>query len=290
MSRLILFILTLAITSKCFSVQVSNRTPSFDCSKSSNYVEELICEKNSYQLKRLDNRMLIEYKTLSAKVHDKNDLRKQQLQWLKSRNLCKTKECLIDSYNNRLILIRKEAISLFKISNETCFTAPYDAIFREAAITKDVKSPEKYMKVFYATSDGMELDIDLDGKADPKLTFNGAQELCGATNCWSESKIFLKINGCYKPINASFLRSGYINPEKLEKRILDIYKKGNYPKNIAVLTSYNVSGCAGSSGTRYYSALDTSKMAFETFVSIDYECDAKNDYKQVETKFWSKKH
>jgi len=288
MIRFVFIVFLSVLSSSIQAVQVSNRTPSFDCSKSSNQVEKLICAKESYRLKELDNRTLIEYKTLLTKVKDKKLLKKQQLGWLKKRNLCKTKECLANSYKNCLVEIRKEAISVFEKVEDKCFTSVYDAIFKEVSLVQGITKPEKNMEVFHATSNGRTIDMDLDGKADPILMFNGNQESCTARNCWSENKVFLDINGCYKSADVSFMRSGFIKPQNLEKRILSVYNQGNYPKNIAVLTSYDVNGCAGSSGTRYYSALNTTNMTFETFVSIEYDCDANNDYKQVETRFWSK--
>lgn len=72
---------------------------SFDCSKANNNVEKIICSDST--ISKLDNDLNIAY-VLAAKSNDFNSITTSQYDWIKERNLCKDKNCIIESYNQRI--------------------------------------------------------------------------------------------------------------------------------------------------------------------------------------------
>lgn len=83
------------------SLPITAFSASFDCSKASSPMEKNICgnEVISY----LDNTLSTVYK----KAVSKNpSVRDEQRKWIKERNLCKTDDCLIDSYQSRIDMLK----------------------------------------------------------------------------------------------------------------------------------------------------------------------------------------
>lgn len=75
-------------------------SPSFDCEKSKTDVEKMIC--SDIELVGLDNDLAIIYKNRSAKPNNRAQLINDQVQWLNSRNLCTSTECIKNSYKERI--------------------------------------------------------------------------------------------------------------------------------------------------------------------------------------------
>lgn len=74
---------------------------SFDCSKASTTVEELVC--SDPKLSALDERLASLYRTALASTQDKSTLKDQQRSWIaSSRNTCRTAACLQRSYEGRI--------------------------------------------------------------------------------------------------------------------------------------------------------------------------------------------
>lgn len=73
-------------------------TPSFDCTKASNYVEKTICINP--ELAMLDGTLASEYEAASRMVN-KDILQRQQKEWLHSRNQCKDEQCIKNAYIQR---------------------------------------------------------------------------------------------------------------------------------------------------------------------------------------------
>lgn len=263
-----------------YAFEASFKHASFNCEKAVNYVEKTICKNDSYSLKKLDNLLAREYKLLLSQDLSNPSLKKNQLSWIKARNECKDVKCIEASYNNRIKEIRLQLLSSLNKNNTTCFTNPFEAIFKEASKYEDKEIVSKIMRISIAQSDGMPLDLDLDGKADPTLQIQFAKNICRATNCRNTYMAFIKIGNCYHGVKLNTLRSTAIPPSSLDKRVYNAYNKGNYSTNIAILTSYDVSGCAGSSGTRTYSALNAATKQYESFLYIEYECDKEVRFKE----------
>lgn len=73
---------------------------SFDCAKASQLVESLICA--DAELSGLDDSLAKAYREALANAGDAEGLRSTQRQWIKSRNACKNKACLLQKYATRL--------------------------------------------------------------------------------------------------------------------------------------------------------------------------------------------
>lgn len=73
--------------------------PRFDCNKAASFVEKRLC--NNQELAALDRILMIAYKR-SRKAGDARVVRKEQLSWLKERNLCDSDDCISTQYQNRL--------------------------------------------------------------------------------------------------------------------------------------------------------------------------------------------
>lgn len=75
---------------------------SFDCTKATARVEKMICEDDV--LARLDTEMNDIYKQAMAKVsvRMKTTLRNEQRSWIRSRNACPDRDCVMEYYNKRI--------------------------------------------------------------------------------------------------------------------------------------------------------------------------------------------
>ena len=79
-------------------------TPSFDCEKSKNGQDRLICSNR--ELSKLDVQLSALYSKAMAKTTDKAALKKDQLNWYKNtRNTCSDAACLSAAYESRIIEI-----------------------------------------------------------------------------------------------------------------------------------------------------------------------------------------
>ena len=79
-------------------------TPSFDCEKSKNGQDRLICSNR--ELSKLDVQLSALYSKAMAKTTDKAALKKDQLNWYKNtRNTCSDAACLSAAYGSRIIEI-----------------------------------------------------------------------------------------------------------------------------------------------------------------------------------------
>jgi serine/threonine protein kinase len=74
--------------------------PSFDCAKTSNDAERLVCSDS--QLAALDVKMADLYQLGLRSVVDTNEFSGEQVGWLSQRDVCTDKQCLVVSYNDRI--------------------------------------------------------------------------------------------------------------------------------------------------------------------------------------------
>jgi uncharacterized protein YecT (DUF1311 family) len=84
------------------SIKISEITPSFNCTQAHTLIEQAICD--DAHLSSLDAALAANYKQARA---ENTGAKRQQLlgdqrAWLKQRNICKTAECLSDSYTHRI--------------------------------------------------------------------------------------------------------------------------------------------------------------------------------------------
>lgn len=76
-------------------------TASFDCKKTNTDTEKMICADEN--LSRLDEELSKSYKQALSTESSKEELKKQQLMWIKKvRNTCKDTECLKVRYDERI--------------------------------------------------------------------------------------------------------------------------------------------------------------------------------------------
>jgi uncharacterized protein len=74
---------------------------SFDCSKAQSNIEKTICASTELQI--LDLKLYEAYSRSLRLALEAKNIRADQLRWLgESRNECKTKECLVNAYNERI--------------------------------------------------------------------------------------------------------------------------------------------------------------------------------------------
>lgn len=75
--------------------------PSFDCAKAGNDVERMICATPA--VASLDKRLADTYKEYLKMSEDKGATKKEQAAWIKkTRNACKTADCLATAYQARI--------------------------------------------------------------------------------------------------------------------------------------------------------------------------------------------
>lgn len=79
---------------------ITAQAASFDCRKAQSAVETMVCTDGP--LSRLDEELAVVYGEVLAITPDQGLLKKQQREWLESRNRCKEIPCVEDSYRGRL--------------------------------------------------------------------------------------------------------------------------------------------------------------------------------------------
>jgi len=80
-------------------------SPSFDCSKASNKVEKLICDDR--ELSKLDVELSKAYQATRDSSTDKDQLKKDQISWVKLSRACEDKSCLKSALEMRLKQLTK---------------------------------------------------------------------------------------------------------------------------------------------------------------------------------------
>lgn len=79
--------------------------PSFDCAKASTAIEGMIC--GNAELAGLDRQMADLYKETLGMSQDAAASRREQVEWIKGeRNACKTVDCLLGAYYERIDTLR----------------------------------------------------------------------------------------------------------------------------------------------------------------------------------------
>jgi len=93
-----------------FSVCISNVScaASFDCTKAGTSVEKLIC--NNETISKQDEDLAKTYKNALDSTTKKDELKKQQIAWLKIRNVCKDETCVTQSYQNRILELSSQEL------------------------------------------------------------------------------------------------------------------------------------------------------------------------------------
>jgi len=89
-----------------FGTACSNE-PSFDCATAKNKVEKMICA--DAKLSNLDAKLGRAYEEVLRDTNDPSAFKQQQLDWLKVRNACRDKKCLIESYKEQLSFVTSKA-------------------------------------------------------------------------------------------------------------------------------------------------------------------------------------
>jgi len=129
----------LMVTGLLLSLSTSVHSASFDCKKASNYAEREVCADE--KLSSLDDKLSALYKKVRKTA---GDWREGQLTWLKKRNQCQSKTCLLTAYQTRVAYFEtaldkqaetnttsdeKTAISPIKQGNQLTLTRYKDEAF-----------------------------------------------------------------------------------------------------------------------------------------------------------------
>lgn len=117
--KLLIFVSTVLTLSSSLSYAVS-----FDCKKSSNFVEKTIC--NDASLGALDDALSTNYRYVSAAnigESGRKNLKANQRAWLSTRSKCVENACLVASYKKRIdeicdFTVLSGAVPLCKSSDE----------------------------------------------------------------------------------------------------------------------------------------------------------------------------
>lgn len=81
-------------------------TTSFDCAEANGFAEQTVCEDEA--LAKLDNQMGAKLKLALETSETTKKIRDAQKAWLKERNKCQDKECLLSEYKKRLADFKSE--------------------------------------------------------------------------------------------------------------------------------------------------------------------------------------
>lgn len=80
---------------------VAQPRPSFDCAKASTAIEGMIC--GNAELADLDSRLAVAYRDLRQVADDPEREKRDQVAWVREvRNACKTVDCLLQTYTERV--------------------------------------------------------------------------------------------------------------------------------------------------------------------------------------------
>lgn len=98
----------------CFTTNVT--AASFDCAKASTNIEKMICADDN--LSKLDEELNTIYKQALSAETSKEELKKQQLMWLKKvRKSCKDAACLKIWYGDRIAVLTKSDSASKTVNN-----------------------------------------------------------------------------------------------------------------------------------------------------------------------------
>ena len=94
-SRTVFFVVAMLFSYSVFAV-------SFDCSNAATFVERTICSDD--ELGRMDDALTENY---IGMMHSDfggsvEELKREKIRWIKQRNQCKTRQCIVDAYKKRL--------------------------------------------------------------------------------------------------------------------------------------------------------------------------------------------
>lgn len=85
----------------------NGQAASFDCDKAQSTVERMICAEP--ELSHLDEQLAARYRSVREALSDQGALKSEQLDWLKERNHCYTKACLVMRYRERIARLEQLA-------------------------------------------------------------------------------------------------------------------------------------------------------------------------------------
>jgi uncharacterized protein YecT (DUF1311 family) len=86
------------------SVDNARRGPSFDCSKASHIIENMICDDD--ELSKLDLNLNSLYQKAKASTVDPDSLRAAQISWIRTMRQCSDKGCLQQGYRARIAALQ----------------------------------------------------------------------------------------------------------------------------------------------------------------------------------------
>lgn len=140
--------------------------PSFDCTKASTRVENLICDNPD--LAELDSEMAAAYKTAlrdSPWASANKRIRREQNEWLTQRNNCTNKRCLLGLYEERISVLRAEVSGLGP-ETESSQAVPGGIVYCDGG---QIKRQIKYM-ILENPEDQWDVRVTINGKTMKAMT------------------------------------------------------------------------------------------------------------------------
>lgn len=225
--------------------------PSFDCAKAATSAEQAIC--GNFILASLDKQISENY--LKLKAVYSNNLKKEQLAWLKERNACgANEECL----TNSLLARNKSLIFQFAISGSkvTCMTDVKASLEKAINYSKDVSVEREFQEQWYKSY----FPFSSSSSLVPEIAVVYAQ-----AGCWNEAIDILKSIESKYPGSYKYMLSQYA--------ILKAYQDGINSANLLIsLLSrrYLDGGYEGYAGARMAELLLFQGGSFSDSVNLIY--------------------
>lgn len=101
--------LVAAVLYGCLVLTLSAHAASFDCAKAQTKVEHLICDNP--EISKLDEELAASYKALLQDQTKATQIRQAQKQWVKERNSCMDANCVMITYQKRLLVLSQAQLN-----------------------------------------------------------------------------------------------------------------------------------------------------------------------------------
>lgn len=169
--------------------------PSFDCDKSSNVSEKLIC--NNTELSELDYKLNLMYRSVFNNTDSADALKFGQIDWVKKRNECSADSCIRISYMERISFLFDMAKQISRQNSklwnkEKCIADPFLDLVYDTRSLGNLKFKIMDLNI-HSAEDEIKTRHSLYSNC---LTSQDLESGNGYCN-WS---IYEEVNDCYRPI------------------------------------------------------------------------------------------
>ncbi|MEP1605723.1 MAG: hypothetical protein ABJJ48_05375, partial [Marinomonas sp.] len=157
--------------------------PSFDCAKASNFAETEICGQYGHELRSLDRDMAHAY---ALNRIDRRVSWRSQRDWLKTRNACKDRSCIVEAYKSRI------SVLLASLDTRLNLAPDQSAAFHEDVLplSKAMRKTELYKRILPVLEGASIQDVTLTGLEDGSIRIKGTAVGGNAHLCSVEADAF----------------------------------------------------------------------------------------------------